>query len=148
MELTFNAEQKMRVGPSDTVYRHCFQTAPMLLRLNAEVVSDSVNRHHSRCQVSVRKANESEPSKRRRKDEVMSEPMSTIVIGISMEGTCLLSVRHPAYRRREPGTGLCSEQEKLSWRCEGKTPSGGYGKGESTDAPHGAERFVVVKKYL
>lgn len=136
MNLTFNAEQKMRVGPSDMVYRHCFQTA-MLLRISAVVVSDSGKRHYKRCQVSAGKVNASEPLMRRRKDEVMSEPMSTIVIGISMEGTCLLSMRHPAYRRHEPSTGFCSEQENLSRRCEGKTPSGGHRKGESTDAPHG-----------
>ncbi len=127
----------MRVGPSDPVYRHRFQTAPMLLRLNAVVVSDSGKRHHLRCQVGAKKVNASEPSMRRRKDEKMSEPMSTIVIGKSMEGTCLLSMRHPAYRRHELSTGFCSEQENLSRRCEGKTPSGGHRKGESTDAPHG-----------
>jgi len=137
MNLTFNAEQKMRVGPSDTVYRHRFQTAPMLLRLNAVVVSDSGKRHHIRCQVSVKKVNASEPLKRRRKDYLMSEPMSNSSIGIGMEGTCLLSMRHPTYRRHELNTGFSSEQENLSLRCEGKTSSSGHCKGESTDARHG-----------
>ncbi|WP_262248436.1 endo-1,4-beta-xylanase [Parapedobacter soli] len=137
MNFTFNAEHKMRVGPSDRVYRHRFQTAPMLLRLNAVVVSDSGKRHQRRCQVSVKKVNASEPLRRRRKDETMSEPMSSGTTGISMEGTCVLSMRHPAYRRHELNTGLCSEQENLSWRWQGKTPSGGHRKGESTDASHG-----------
>lgn len=137
MKSPFNAEQKMRVGPSDTVYRYRFQTAPMLLRLSAVVVSDSGKRHHKRCQVCAGKVNASEPSMRRRKGKTMSEPMSSIVIGISMGGTCLLPMRHPAHRRHELGTGFCLEQENLSSRCKGKTSSSRYCKRESTEAWHG-----------
>lgn len=127
----------MREEPSDTLCRHRFQTTPMLLRLNAVVVSDSGKRHHRRCQVSVKKVNASEPPMRLRKDELMSEPMSSSTIGKSMEGSCLLTMRHPEYRWHELNTGVCLEQENLSSRCKGKTSSSGHCKRESTDAWHG-----------
>jgi len=44
--------------------------------------------------------------------------------------------RHPAYRRREPGSGFRTERENLSSRCQGRSPSGGNRKGQSTDAGH------------
>ncbi|WP_090632642.1 hypothetical protein, partial [Parapedobacter indicus] len=131
-----DAVHMMKVGPSVSEYRFRYQTTAKLLGLNVPVVS-VVGKGIRRCQVSDGKANVSEPPMRRRKDYLMSEPMSSIIIGISMEGTCLLSMRHPAYRRRDPMGGVCMERENLSWRCEGKTPSGGHRKGESTDALHG-----------
>ncbi len=146
MSSTFSAEQKMKVGPSVSEYRFRYQTTSMLLGLNALVVSDREKRSRFRDQVSVMKVNASEPLKRRRKDYLMSEPMSSIIIGISMEGTCLLSMRHPAYRRHEHSTGFCSEQENLSSRWQGKTASGGHRKGESTDARHGGGTFRISEE--
>ena len=74
---------------------------------------------------------------RRRKDKMMSKLKSSINFGISKEVTCLPVLWHPAYRRRELITGVCMERENLSSRCEGKSPSNGDCKGESTDAWHG-----------
>jgi len=44
--------------------------------------------------------------------------------------------RHPAYRRREAGSGSCMERENLSSRCEGRSSSGENREGQSTDAGH------------
>lgn len=131
-----DAVHMMKVGPSVSGCRFGYQTTGKLLGLNVPVVS-VVGKGTRRCQVSYGKANASELPKRRRKDYLMSEPMSSIIIGISMEGTCLLSMRHPAYRRRDPMGGVSMERENLSSRWQGKTPSGGHRKGESTDARHG-----------
>src|SRR5690606_903631 len=113
--------------PSVSECRFRYQTTAKLPGLNVPVVSVD-GKGTRRCQVAYGKANASEPPKRRRKDYLMSEPMSNTIIGISMEGTCLLSMRHPAYRRRDPMGGVWMERENLSWRCEGKTPSGGHRK--------------------
>jgi hypothetical protein len=82
---------------------------------------------------------------RRRKDKMMSKLKCSINFGISKEVICLPVLWHPAYRRRELITGVCMESrikfgtgcENLSSRCEGKSPSNGDCKGESTDAWHG-----------
>jgi hypothetical protein len=47
-----------------------------------------------------------------------------------------LPARHPAFRRREFGSGSCMERENLSSRCEGRRPSGNNRKDQSTDAGH------------
>jgi len=56
-----------------------------------------------------------------------------------------LPVRHPAFRRREVGSGSCMERENLSSRCKGRRPSGRNRKDQSTDAGHrgGAVRIRV-----
>jgi hypothetical protein len=45
-----------------------------------------------------------------------------------------LPARHPAFRRREVGSGSCMERENLSSRCKGRGPSGSNRKDQSTDA--------------
>lgn len=133
-----DAVHMMKVGPSVSGCRFRYQTTAKLLGLNVPVVSvGGKGLAVRRDQVTDRKANASEPPMRRRKDYLMSEPVSSIVTGISMEGTCLLSMRHPAYRRREPNGGVCMERENLSSRCEGKTSSSVHCKRESTDGRHG-----------
>ena len=44
--------------------------------------------------------------------------------------------RHPACKRREAGSGSCTERENLSPRCKGRRPSGRNRKDQSTDAGH------------
>jgi hypothetical protein len=47
-----------------------------------------------------------------------------------------LPARHPAFRRREVGSGSCMERENLSSRCKGRSPSGKIREDQSTDAGH------------
>jgi RNA-directed DNA polymerase len=68
---------------------------------------------------------------------MMSKPKSSINLGTIKEETCLPALGHPAYRRRELITGVYTEREKLSSRCEGKTSSNRDCKRESADAWHG-----------
>jgi hypothetical protein len=125
----------MKVGPSASGYRPWYQTTVKLLGLRVLVVSID-GKGPVKGQVSCRKMNASEPLKRRRKDYLMSEPTSSSVVGKSMGGTCLLPMRHPAYRRHESMGGICMERENLSLRCEGKASSRRHGKGDNTDARH------------
>ena len=46
-----------------------------------------------------------------------------------------LPVRHPAFRRREAGSGSCMERENLGGDAKGKGTSGSNHEAESTDAP-------------
>src|SRR3954462_11686487 len=45
--------------------------------------------------------------------------------GMSMEGTCLLAMRCPVYRRRDPEPGFRTELETLVGDGKGKGTSGG-----------------------
>lgn len=131
-----DAAQMMEAGPPVSGCRSRYQTAAKLLGLNVPVVSVG-GKGPVKGQVSDGKMNANEPLMRRRNHYMMSEPMSSIIIGISTGGTCLLPVRHPAYRRHDSIIGICAERENLSSRCEGKATSRRHGKGDSTDAWHG-----------
>jgi hypothetical protein len=67
----------------------------------------------------------------------MSKPISNIVVGISRKATCLLFLRHPAYRRRESIIGIYMERENLSSRWQEKRSSSGHYKTERIEAWHG-----------
>src|SRR5690554_3129019 len=95
----------------------------------------------SKGQVSNKKTNVNELPQRRRKGWMMSKPRSSIVIGISSKVTCLLLLRHPAYRQREFITGVCTERKNLSPRCQEKTSSKSNYKKESIEACHGGGTF-------
>ncbi len=125
----------MKVGPSISGYRPWYQTAVKLLGLRVLVVSVD-GKGPIKGQVSCRKTNVSEPPMRHRKDYLMSEPTSSILVGISMGGACLRPMRHPVYRRRESMGGVSMERENLSLRCKGKASSRRHGKGDNTDARH------------
>ena len=73
---------------------------------------------------------------RRRNRKMMSKPGSSSNSGISSKVTCLLLLRHPAYRQRELNTGIYVEQENQSLSCQEKTSSRGHCKGESIDGQH------------
>lgn len=81
---------------------------------------------------------------RRRKDQAMSKPRYSSVFGISNKVTCLLLLRHPAYRQRELNTGVYMERENQSLQCQEKTSSKRHCKKESIDEQHWAETSVVV----
>ncbi len=49
-----------------------------------------------------------------------------MALGLGWGVTCLVSTRHPAYRRREAGSGFGKERENPSSRCEGSRASGGH----------------------
>ncbi len=67
----------------------------------------------------------------------MSKPKSSIIFGTSSKDTCLLLLRHTAYRGHEPSIGICMERENLSSRCQEKTSSKRHYKRESIEACHG-----------
>src|SRR5215469_3247317 len=56
--------------------------------------------------------------------------------GISLGDVLRLPERHPACRRREAQPGSCTERENLSFRCQGRRPSGAHRKDQSTKAEH------------
>ena len=59
-----------------------------------------------------------------------------MVLGSGWGVTCLVPTWHPAYRRREAGSGFGEERENLSSRCEGSSASGGHHERQSTEAGH------------
>jgi hypothetical protein len=61
----------------------------------------------------IGKTNGSEPLKTRRDEPIDVETEVDISLAISLEETCLLSRRHPAYRRRESDLGANAERGKL-----------------------------------
>ena len=67
----------------------------------------------------------------------MSKPRYNIAFGISKKVTCLLFLRHPAYRWHELNTGFYMERENLSTGCKGKISSWCTSKIERTEASHG-----------
>ena len=46
----------------------------------------------------------------------------------------ILPERHPAWRRREPQPGTCTERANLRFDAKGKATSGSNREGESTEA--------------
>ena len=67
-----------------------------------------------RCQVSVRKTSESEPIEEVSKGLDDVKTGDQYLPGINKEVTCLLTLWHPAYRRRDPNTGFNMERANLS----------------------------------
>ena len=67
----------------------------------------------------------------------MSKLKSSSIFRISGKATCLLLLRHPAYRQRDLITGVSTERKNLSSRCEEKTSSKSNYKRESIEACHG-----------
>jgi len=76
----------------------------------------------------------------------MSKPGADPSSGISSGDDLLLPERHPAHRRREARLGSCTERENLHGDAKGKGTSGANREAESTDAPLGADCFVVALK--
>jgi hypothetical protein len=65
----------------------------------------------------------------------MSKPGADPASGISLGDVLRLPKRHPAWRRREPQSGSCTERENLAGDAKGKGASGSNREAESTDAP-------------
>jgi len=65
---------------------------------------------------------------------MVSKPVGAPSAGISSGDVLIPPDRHPAYRRREPRPGSCTERENLRGDAKGKGPSGSNRKAESTDA--------------
>ena len=118
------AVYEMGVGLSWPGCRTRPQTAGMLLWSRAMVVSDSGKGATRSRQVGAGKTNASEPLRKCRNSRSMSKPGSGGCPGISAGDACLLPARHPALRRREPGTGSYTEPWNLSPRWQGRSPSG------------------------
>ena len=64
-----------------------------------------------------------------------SKPRSAEYLGMSMEDTCLLSMRCPVQRRRDSNLGSRTELENLDGDAKGKDTSGQIHEVESTDTP-------------
>ena len=94
--------------------------------LKAFVVSDYGKGRRMTCQVWIRKMNESEPLTKRRKSNRYRQNQSLgLVLGQSSEDSCLLTGRRSVYKRHDPTPGLYMERANLSFRCQGRKPSGG-----------------------
>jgi hypothetical protein len=65
----------------------------------------------------------------------MPKPGGDPSSGISLGDALRLPKRHPAYRRREPQLGSCTERENLAGDAKGKGTSSVNRETESTDAP-------------
>jgi hypothetical protein len=76
----------------------------------------------------------------------MPKPGDCHSSGISLGDVLRLPKRHPAWRRREPQSGSCTERENLAGDAKGKGTSGSNREAESTDAPERADCPVVVSK--
>jgi len=64
----------------------------------------------------------------------MPKPGVTPTSGISSGDDMILPERHPAWRRREPQPGTCTERANLRFDAKGKATSGSNREGESTEA--------------
>ena len=65
----------------------------------------------------------------------MPKPGDCHSSGSSLGDVLRLPKRHPAWRRREPQSGSCTERENLAGDAKGKGASGSNREAESTDAP-------------
>ena len=66
--------------------------------------------------------------------------------GMSMEDTCLLAMRCPVYRRRDPDPGFRTELETLVGDGKGKGTSGGPTRPKVPRRRPGADCSIVVMK--
>ena len=98
------------------------------------------------CQVRTRETNKSEPLMTCRKQKGDVKTGGIHCPGTSSAGTCLLAERHPAWRRREPGSGSLAQRGNLSFRCEGRNPSGGPTRMRVPMRNTGTDRLVVAMK--
>jgi hypothetical protein len=119
------AVHEMRVGLSRPGCRTRPQTTGELRWSRALVASVPGKGATRSRQVRAGKTSESEPSMTCRKRMSGSKPGSGGCPGTSTGGACRRTVRPPAQRRREPGSGSCTEPWNLSPRCQGRRPSGG-----------------------
>jgi len=144
------AVHEMREGPSQPDYRIGLQTTVSCAGQEPVVVSVTGKGTTRSCQVGAGKTNASEPLMKCRKNKMMSKPRSHGCLGISPEGTCLLTGRHPVLRRRESGYRLVHgtlepvasmPREKSKWRPH---------KDQSTDARHrdGTARSSVERRVM
>jgi hypothetical protein len=86
---------------------------PVPLRSKGEVVSDW-RKGIPRCQVSIEKMSESEPSVTHRYfPKALPKPGLTIGPGMNQDDTCLRTRWQSVYRRHDLNTGFGTERENL-----------------------------------
>jgi hypothetical protein len=79
----------------------------------------------------------------------MSKPGYGMRSGIRLEETCLLASRHPALRRREPGSGFSEEtQEPVVPMIREKLKQIAFARARVPMRNTGAGTLVVGKKVL
>src|SRR4051812_7192166 len=74
------------------------------------------------------------------------EPGLHYCSGMSMEDTCLLAMRCPVYRRRDPDPGSCTELETLVGDGKGKGTSGDPTRPKVPRRRPGSDCSIVVMK--
>ena len=113
--------------------------------LRAIVVSDYGKGRQLTCQVRTRKMNQSEPlTKHRKSDRYRQNQGFGLALGQSPEDTCLLTGRRSVYKWHDPTPGLYMERVNLSFRCQGRRPSGGPTRSRVPMRNTGADQLVVV----
>src|SRR5512146_1419638 len=82
----------------------------------------------------------------RNRTRTTSKPELPACSGISMEGTYLLAMRCPVYRRRDSHPGFRTELENLVGDVKGEGPSGRPARPTVPMRRAGADRFVVARR--
>jgi hypothetical protein len=138
---------KMRVGPST---RHTgAEVKPPLSCCGKESRWRAlVEKASNRCQVSVRKTSESEPLEEVSKGLDDVKTGDQYLPGMSKVATCLVALRHPAYRRREPNIGFNMERANCRSDVKGKPQDGVPARGKVPMRFTRAEHPVLVMKSL
>src|SRR5438445_10544795 len=72
----------------------------------------------------------------RNRTQTTSKPECPACSESSMEGTYLLAMRCPVYRRRDSHPGLRTELENLVGNAKGRRPKRKPSKADSTDVPN------------
>ena len=103
----------MGVGPPESPIRRRLQTTASCAGTTAGVVSVAEKASVEGVRCEPVKTNESEPPMKRREAATDVETGDSSGPGTSLGATWLLPKRHPAYRRREPGSGANVERVKL-----------------------------------
>ena len=103
----------MGVGPPGSPIRRRLQTTASCAGTTAGVVSVAEKAPVEGVRCEPVKTDESEPPMTRREAPKDVETEDATGLGTSLGATWLLPKRHPAYRRREPGSGANVERVKL-----------------------------------
>jgi hypothetical protein len=93
---------------------------PMLLRLRVVVVSDGEKAAMSRQVSDGKMSNSESPLTHRKVFQKLSKRVQVGGTRISVDVTCLRSMRQPVFRRHEPITGLDVERGNLPWGVKEK----------------------------
>ncbi len=144
-----HAVRGMKEGPSESSCRRGLQTAVSCYGQNAAVVNVTVKRRAQTGHVRIRETNANEALMTHRNiTEMTSKPEMPATSGKSTAATCLLAVRCPVYRSRDPNAGFRTELENLVGAAKGKGPSGSPARPKVAMCRPGADCSVVAVKRI